>query len=116
MKTHGNINKITDDAIDKENKNGKETERRKKEYQIYKYSGNSNLYESILINNVPSFLSLTEEQEISFEEKIELEDVNLVPPNRINILAKNILFLLLKKSDSIDLEQKEKICIHYLTK
>lgn len=76
------------ESIDKahaDKNNTVKEEREKKDYMICKYTSNSytTLHEAILIGNIPYFLTLKGD-EISIVEKIELDDMNLIPHNRTN--------------------------------
>jgi hypothetical protein len=84
------------ESIDKahaDKNNTVKEEREKKDYMICKYTSNSytTLHEAILIGNIPYFLTLKGD-EISIVEKIELDDMNLIPHNRTNYLSKEYSF------------------------
>lgn len=82
-------------SVNINNKNKQEKKREKKSHIINKYSPNGSttaaLYESILVGNATFFLNL-EGEEISLVDKIELEDMDLIPPNRTNCLSKEYSF------------------------
>ena len=69
----------------------------KKTYPINKYSQGIPLAESILINNIPYFIQINEEDKegnkaLIFYKKFELSDIDLVPPERTEYLSKEYNF------------------------
>jgi hypothetical protein len=69
----------------------------KKTYPINKYSQGIPLAESILINNIPYFIQINEEDKEGnkapiFYKKFELSDIDLVPPERTEYLSKEYNF------------------------
>ena len=78
-------------------KNNKEDQEAHKEddkndYPINKYSQGIPLAESILINNIPCFIQVINGKPIT-TQKIELSDINLVPPERTEYLSKEYSFV-----------------------
>ena len=70
------------DDNDKENKN---------DYPINKYSQGIPLAESILIDNIPYFIQIIDGKPV-YKTKIELTDINIVPPERSEYLSKEYSF------------------------
>lgn len=87
------------------NFNNNKNEGKKTVYPINKYSQGISLVEAILIDNVPYFLSLTEDEDKNpvLYKKIPLtEDMDIVPPERTEYLSKEYSF------------KSEKEVYHYL--
>ena len=60
-------------------------------YTINKYSQGILLAESILINNIPYFIQIIDSKPV-LKQKIELSDIDLVPPERTEYLSKEYSF------------------------
>ena len=75
-----------------ENKEEKEDDGGKKTYTINKYSQGIPLAESILINNIPYFLQIINNNKPLLSSKIELSDIDFVPPERTDYLSKEYNF------------------------
>jgi len=78
------------------NKEEEEDDNKKIPHTINKYSQGITLVESILINNTPYFIQINEDKEGNkapvLYKKIELSDINLVPPERTEYLSKEYSF------------------------
>ena len=59
----------------------------KNDYPINKYSQGIPLAESILVNNIPYFMQIIDGKPV-YKPKIELSDINIVPPQRTEYLSK----------------------------
>lgn len=60
-------------------------------YPINKYSQGIPLAESILFNNIPYFIQITDGKRV-YKQKIELIDIDIVPPERTEYLSKEYSF------------------------
>jgi hypothetical protein len=60
-------------------------------YPINKYSQGIPLAESILVNNIPYFIQIFDGKPI-YKQKIELSDIDIVPPERTEYLSKEYNF------------------------
>ena len=69
----------------------KEKDNDKKTYTINKYSQGIPLAESTLIDNIPYFIQIIDDKPI-LKQKIELSDIDLVPPERTEYLSKEYSF------------------------
>ena len=105
--TQANYDKQEDNTKDQQEQVQKEStrgtgnkEEEKDDKKIYhtinKYSQGIPLVESILINNTPYFIQINEDKEGNkapvLYKKIELSDINLVPPERTEYLSKEYSF------------------------
>jgi hypothetical protein len=61
-------------------------------YTINKYSQGIPLAESILINNIPYFIQIINNNKPLLSSKIELSDIGIAPPERIEYLSKEYNF------------------------
>lgn len=64
----------------------------KNDYPINKYSQGIPLAESILVNNIPYFIQIIDGNKPIYKQKIELSDINIVPPERTEYLSKEYSF------------------------
>ena len=93
-----NQDTITDDHQDqgqKESSKGENKDEKKddgkKTYTINKYSQGIPLAESILINNIPCFIQISNDKPL-LSEKISLSDIDIVPPERTEYVSKEYSF------------------------
>jgi hypothetical protein len=80
---------------DKSNKKGIEDQDKdddKNDYPTNKYSQGIPLAESILVNNIPYFIQIIDGGKPIYKQKIELSDINIVPPERTEYLSKEYSF------------------------
>jgi hypothetical protein len=76
-------------------------------YPINKYSQGIPLAESILVNNIPYFIQIINGKPV-YKQKIELSDINIVPPERTEYLSKEYSFNSFEKVQYfIDLAKQE---------
>ena len=89
--------KYQQEQVQKDRKRGKgnkeETEDDKKTYTINKYSQGIPLVESVLIDNIPYFVQINKDKKAVFYKKIELSDIDLIPPERTEYLSKEYNFV-----------------------
>jgi hypothetical protein len=82
----------------------------KKTYTINKYSQGIPLAESILINNIPYFIQISNNKPL-LSEKISLSDIDIVPPERTEYISKEYSF---ESEDDIqyfiNMAQNETLC------
>jgi hypothetical protein len=92
--------KSIDIHIGNDNGNGKKSTKNNKEeddqdnkndYPINKYSQGIPLAESILVNYIPYFIQIIDGKPV-YKPKIELSDINIVPPQRTEYLSKEYSF------------------------
>jgi hypothetical protein len=62
-----------------------------REYSFYKYSRDIPLAESILVNDLPMYLQIRDGEPILYE-RIELDNLTIVPPDRPSYLSKEYSF------------------------
>lgn len=82
------------DGDGKSAKKGKEEDKEdnKKTYPIYKYSQGIPLAEASLVNKIPYFIQIIDGKPV-YKQKIELSDINIIPPDRTEHISKEYEFV-----------------------